>query len=78
MVEANTFGIFIKVSSVFTSERLSANIKLALHKALTKCVMTSTCPWWYAADMLLPKLQYVQNNFLRTVGEFPKYTPIHY
>jgi hypothetical protein len=34
MIEAKTFRTFIIIYSVFKSERLSANIKLTLHKAL--------------------------------------------
>jgi hypothetical protein len=33
MIEAETFGKFISVYSIFRSGRLSANIKLTLHKA---------------------------------------------
>src|SRR5215470_4423480 len=38
----------------FKSERLNANIKLTLHKALTRSVMTYACPAWeFAADTYL-------------------------
>jgi hypothetical protein len=40
MIEAKAFGTFIRTYSLFTSERLSANIKLTLHKALIRSVMT--------------------------------------
>jgi hypothetical protein len=34
MIEAKAFGTFIRIYSLFKSERLNANIKLTLHKAL--------------------------------------------
>jgi hypothetical protein len=40
MIEAQAFRTFIRVYSLFKSERLSANIKLTLHKALIRSVMT--------------------------------------
>jgi hypothetical protein len=46
MIEAKAFKTFIKVYSPFESERLSANIKLILHKALIRSVMTYTCSAW--------------------------------
>jgi hypothetical protein len=51
MIEANTFRTFIRIHSVFKSERLSAKVKLNLHKALIRSVMTYACPAWeLAAD----------------------------
>jgi hypothetical protein len=46
VIEAKAFRTFIRVYSIFRSERLSANIKLALHKALIRSVMTYACPAW--------------------------------
>jgi hypothetical protein len=40
MIEAKAFRKFIRIYSLFKSERLSANIKLTLHKALIRSVMT--------------------------------------
>jgi hypothetical protein len=40
MTEAKAFLTFIRTYSLFKSERLSANIKLTLHKALIRSVMT--------------------------------------
>jgi hypothetical protein len=40
MIEAKAFRTFIRIYSLFKSERLSANIKLTLHKALIRSVMT--------------------------------------
>jgi type IV secretory pathway VirB3-like protein len=34
------------ICPLFKSERLSTNIKLTLHKALTKCAMIYACPSW--------------------------------
>jgi hypothetical protein len=44
MIEAKAFSTFIRVYSLFKSDRLSANIKLTLHKALIKSVMTYASP----------------------------------
>jgi hypothetical protein len=40
MTEAKAFRTFIRIYSLFRSERLSANINLTLHKALFRSVMT--------------------------------------
>jgi hypothetical protein len=39
-IEAKAFRTFIRVYSLFKSERLNANIKLTLHKVLLRSVMT--------------------------------------
>jgi hypothetical protein len=44
MIEAKAFRTFIRIYSLFKSERLNANIKLTLHKALIRSVMTYVCP----------------------------------
>jgi hypothetical protein len=57
MIEAKAFRTCIGVYSLFKSERLSINIKLTLHKALIRSIMTYACPAWdFAADNLLLKL----------------------
>jgi hypothetical protein len=39
--------------------------------------MTYTCPTWeFAAGNHLPKLQRLQNRVLRTIGNFPRHTPV--
>jgi hypothetical protein len=43
MLEAKAFRTFIRIYSLFGSERLSADIKLALLKALILSVMTYAC-----------------------------------
>jgi hypothetical protein len=40
MVEAKGFRTFIKVNPLFRSEQVSANIKLTLHKALIRSIIT--------------------------------------
>jgi hypothetical protein len=40
MIEARAFRTFIRIYSLFKSERLNANIKMALHKALFISVKT--------------------------------------
>jgi hypothetical protein len=64
VIEAKAFRVFNKVYSPFKSKHLSANIKLALHKALIRSVMTYAFPTWeFAADTHLLKLQHLQNRF---------------
>jgi hypothetical protein len=59
------------------SERLSANFELTFHKALIEPGMTYACPAWeFAANIHLLKLQRLQNNVLRTIGNFPKCTTV--
>jgi hypothetical protein len=71
MIEAKTFRIFIRVHSLFKGEHLSANIKLTLHKALIRSVMTYACPTWeFVVDTQLLKLQRLQNTVLRSTGSF--------
>jgi hypothetical protein len=60
-------------------EGLSANIKLTLHKAVVRSIMTYACPAWeLTVDTYLLKLQRLQNKVLRTTGSFPKRTPVSY
>jgi hypothetical protein len=44
MIEAKAFRTFIRVYSLFKSERLSANAKLTLHTALIMLIMTLCLP----------------------------------
>jgi hypothetical protein len=44
MIKAKAFRTFIRLYTLFTSERLSANIILTLHKALIRSVMTYAFP----------------------------------
>jgi hypothetical protein len=74
MIEAKAFRTFIRTYSLLKSERLSANIKLTFHKALITSVVTYAFPAWeFAAETHLLKLQ---NKVLRTIGSFPRRTPI--
>jgi hypothetical protein len=76
-IEAKAFRTFIIVYSLFKSERLSANIKLTLNKALIRLAMTYACPaWQFAADNRLLKLQFLQNKAHRTIGNFPRRTTV--
>jgi hypothetical protein len=71
------FRTFIRISSLFKSERLSANIKLTHHKALIRSVLTYACRAWdFAADSHLLKLQRLHNRVLRSTGNFPRRTPV--
>jgi hypothetical protein len=75
MIEAKGFRTFIRLYSLFKSERLSANIKLTLHKALIRSVMTYACPAWeFVSETHLLKLQCLQNKVLLTIGKLPRLT----
>jgi hypothetical protein len=51
MIETKAFRTFIRIYSLFKSERLSANIKVTLHKALIRWLMIYACSVWeLAAD----------------------------
>jgi hypothetical protein len=76
-IECKAFRTFIRLYSLFRSELLSANIKLTLHKALIRYVMTYACPSWeFATEMHLLKLQCLQNKVLHTNGNFPRRTSV--
>jgi hypothetical protein len=67
----------IRLYSLFKSERLSANIKLTLHKAPIRSVMTYVCSSWkFTAENHLLKLQRLRNKVLHTIGSFPRSTSI--
>jgi hypothetical protein len=77
MIEAKVLRTFVRIYSLLKSERLSAKIKLTLHKALIRTVITYACPAWeLAADTHLLKLQRLQNKVLHTIGNFPVCTPV--
>jgi hypothetical protein len=60
-----------------TSDRLNANIKLTLHKALIRSVMTYARPTReIAADTCFLKLHRLQHKIPHTTGNFPRFTPI--
>jgi hypothetical protein len=76
-IETKAFRTFIRLYSLFKSERLNANIKLTLLKAVIRFVMTYACPAWeFAAESHLLKLQRLQNRVLRTTGNFPRRTSV--
>jgi hypothetical protein len=51
IIEAKAFRIFIRIYPVLKNERLCVNIKLTLHKALIRTVITYAYPAWeLAAD----------------------------
>jgi hypothetical protein len=71
------YRTFVRSYSLFKSDRLSTNSKLNFHKALFRSIMTYACPAWeFAADAHLMKPQRLQNKVLRTIGKFPRNTPI--
>jgi hypothetical protein len=77
MTEAKAFRTFIRIYSLLKSEHLSAKIKLTIHKALIRTVITYAWPAWeLVADTHLLKLQRIQNKVLRTIGNFPRCTPV--
>jgi hypothetical protein len=76
IIETKAFGRFIGLYSLFKSQRLSANIKMTLHKHLIRSVMACASPAWKFAADTLPKLQRLQNKVLRTTGNFPRRTSV--
>jgi hypothetical protein len=74
IIKANAFRTIIRVYPLFKSERLSAKIKLTLHKALIISVMTYACPVWEFTHLL--QFRRLQNKVLRTTDKFPKCTPV--
>jgi hypothetical protein len=67
----------IRVYSLFKCERLSINVKLTLHKALIRSGMNYDSPAWeFAADTHLMKLQCLNYKVHRTVGYYPRHTPV--
>jgi hypothetical protein len=75
MIKAKSFGTFIRVYSLFKSERLSSYIKLTLHKALIRSIVTYDCPAWvFAADTQI--LQRLQNNILCITRKIPRCTSV--
>jgi hypothetical protein len=77
IIEAKAFRTFIRVYSLFKTERLGANIKLNLYEAPIGSLMTCACPAWeFAADAHLMNLQRLQNTVLRTIGNFLRRTSV--
>jgi hypothetical protein len=77
MIEAKGFRTFIRIYSLLKSKRLSANIKLTLHMALIRSVMTYACfTCRLAADTYLLKFKRLQNKVLRIIGNFLRCTPV--
>jgi hypothetical protein len=71
MGEAKAFRTFIRIYSLFKRKHLRINIKLI------RSIMTYASPTWeLAADTHLLKLQHMQNKVLRTIGNFPRCTPV--
>jgi hypothetical protein len=78
MIEAEAFRTFIRIHSPFKSELLSTNIKLTYQKGLIGSVMTYACPTWeLATDTYLLKLQRLQNNVLRIIGNVARCVSVH-
>jgi hypothetical protein len=76
-IETKVFRVFIRTYSLFKSEHLSTDIKPTLYKALIRFIMTYASPAWeFAANTDLFKLQRLQNKVLRTIGNFPRSTPV--
>jgi hypothetical protein len=77
IIKAKAFGTFTRIYSLYKSELLSAEIKLTLHKALIRPVMTYTCiSREFPADTQLLKFQRLQNKVFRTIADFPRCTQV--
>jgi hypothetical protein len=67
----------IRLYSLFKSERLNADIKLTLHKALFRSVITyAFAAWEFTAESCLLKLQRLKNKAFRAIGSFPRGTSV--
>jgi hypothetical protein len=63
MIKAKAFRTLIRAYALFKSERLSTSIRLTLHKALIRSVMTYVCSVRdFVADTHLIKLQHLENE----------------
>lgn len=52
--------------------------KLQIYKTIVRPMLTYGCPIWnMTCASNYQKLQILQNKFLRLVGNYPRYTPIH-
>jgi hypothetical protein len=61
---AKALRTFIRIYSLFRSERISARTKLTLHKALIRSVITYACPVWeFEAESHPLKLQLCKIRF---------------
>jgi hypothetical protein len=77
MIEAKAFRTLITAHSLFKSERLSANFKFTLHKALIRSIIIYACTAWeFAVDNHLLKLHRLRNKVLRTIGIIPRRIPV--
>lgn len=71
MFEAKAFRTNIRVYSIFKHKRLITNIKLTLHKAFIRTILTYAFPAWECvADNHLMKLQHLENSVISTIGNF--------
>jgi hypothetical protein len=71
----NNSYLLVRYQVLFSVQKWA--IKLTLHKALIRSVMTYASPAWeFAADTHLVKLQRLQNKDLRTTGNFLRHTPV--
>jgi hypothetical protein len=76
-IKAKAFRTFIRLYSLFKSERLNSNIKLTRLQALIRSVMTYACPSWeFTAETHLSQLQRLQNRVLSNIGNFPRRTSV--
>jgi hypothetical protein len=69
MIEVKAFRTFIRIYSLFKRELLNTNIKLALHKALVRSIMT--CGGQPSTEITAPA-----NKVFRIIGNFPRRTPV--
>jgi hypothetical protein len=76
MIETKAFRTFIRVYSLFESERLSAIIKLTLHTALIRSVMTYAFPAWEFVAATQPSQLQRLHKVLRTIGKFSRCTQV--
>jgi hypothetical protein len=68
IIEAKAFRTFTTIYSLLKSELLSSHIKLTLHKALSRSLMTYACAAWEFGLHVpsLERFQYSKHKRLRT------------
>jgi hypothetical protein len=71
MTEAKAFRTYIRIYSLFKNERLSANIKLILHKTLIRSAITYFChrPGIFGRHLTLKSVAPVK-KILRATGNY--------
>jgi hypothetical protein len=77
VIEAKAIRTFIIIYSLFKCERLSTNIKLTLHKAFIRLVITYASPaWGICGRQPFNKIAAPAKQSSPHIGNFPRGTPV--